>query len=292
MLSIPSNSSINSSWSNIRFRDGNYNLLSSWIESYSTSSAIVWVMFPNGISAHSAETIYMETGNLIDNFFDGITVGEAPQLSGTYGQYDNGAKVFSFYENFAGTALNSRWTAAGSVSTDNGITMTYHSIIYASYAPPSTGAIYESLFKYLNSGNDYEVDAGFGGITSLNPTSGYATYNDRPPLGSLYYANGSQVTYGSTYDFSEVTGTFYITGLGLFGSTQNILLNDSIAVSNTDTTYSLSQITTIYLQQNGGIGGESFTQWVRVRAYPPNGTMLIQVNKFSNNINILSQSVI
>ncbi len=35
--------------------------------------------------------------------------GEAPQLSPSWGQWDNGPKVFPFYDNFAGTTLNSRW---------------------------------------------------------------------------------------------------------------------------------------------------------------------------------------
>ena len=37
--------------------------------------------------------------------FDKNYWGEAPSLSGTYGQYDNGANVFTFYDNFAGASL-------------------------------------------------------------------------------------------------------------------------------------------------------------------------------------------
>lgn len=43
---------------------------------------------------------------------DGISVGEAPELSRYYGQFDNGANIFghpagaSGYYNFKGTVLN------------------------------------------------------------------------------------------------------------------------------------------------------------------------------------------
>jgi len=53
--------------------------------------------------------------------------GEAPQLSPSYGQYDDGASVFSFYDNFAGTSLNTNiWiavTTGGSVTVNNGVTI-------------------------------------------------------------------------------------------------------------------------------------------------------------------------
>jgi len=139
MLIIPANTSINSTYTNIRFRDGNYKLLTSWLESYTTSSATIWIVLPNGISSKSAMTIYMETGNLSDNFLDGVTVGEAPQLSATYGQYDNGAKVFSFYDNFAGTSLSSKWTdTSGTPVVNNGLTLSYPSYIgEGSYSAPS-----------------------------------------------------------------------------------------------------------------------------------------------------------
>lgn len=55
--------------------------------------------------------------------------GEAPQLSGTYGQYDNGALVFNtFYDDFAGSSLSSNWgsnyaTGTGTLTVSNGLTI-------------------------------------------------------------------------------------------------------------------------------------------------------------------------
>src|SRR5256885_8064246 len=60
--------------------------------------------------------------------FDTNYWGEAPNLSGTYGQNDNGANVFTFYDNFAGTSLSVKWTvvksSGGSVTVNNGATFT------------------------------------------------------------------------------------------------------------------------------------------------------------------------
>ena len=49
-------------------------------------------------------------------------LGEAPELSPTYAQYDNGIYVFNYYENFVGTSLPSGWTVSGVTYTvNNGI---------------------------------------------------------------------------------------------------------------------------------------------------------------------------
>ena len=40
-------------------------------------------------------------------------IGEAPSLSPSYGQYDNGALVFNTYANFGGPSLPSGWATTG-----------------------------------------------------------------------------------------------------------------------------------------------------------------------------------
>jgi hypothetical protein len=47
---------------------------------------------------------------LTTSLFNNVNTGEAPQLSSTYAEYDDGANIFNFYDNFAGTVLNtSKW---------------------------------------------------------------------------------------------------------------------------------------------------------------------------------------
>ena len=123
---------INSGWSNVKFTTGPLatgSTLQAWVESGASNTAtstIVWVLFPSGIASGST-TIYMNfmTSNVMSS--SGPT-GEAPQLSSTYAQYDNGASVFPFYDNFYGTSLNAaKWVAcdnvgAGIPAINNGIT--------------------------------------------------------------------------------------------------------------------------------------------------------------------------
>ncbi len=99
--------------------------LYAWLESCtpsctpSATSATVWVKLTSAIAgAGGTLTIYMDFLTLSTNF-DGNFWGEAPNLSGSYGQYDNGANVFTFYDNFAGTSLSSKWTTVGSTGTTN-----------------------------------------------------------------------------------------------------------------------------------------------------------------------------
>ena len=88
---------------NIRFYQGS-TYLYSWCESgcsQSSSNAVFWISLPSGIDANSKVMVDMHFGPTSSDY-DGAYAGEAPQLSGTYAQYDNGAKVFpAFYQNFA-----------------------------------------------------------------------------------------------------------------------------------------------------------------------------------------------
>ena len=67
--------------------------------------------------------------------------GEAPQLSPTYGEYDNGKKVFYYYNNFknatdlSGTSTSYPFTYANAISND-GLTINYGG--YANYVYADT----------------------------------------------------------------------------------------------------------------------------------------------------------
>jgi hypothetical protein len=95
---------------NIRFYQGTSELYS-WCESgcnsIASTSAVFWVKIPSGIGASGGiATLNMYfLANTVE--YDGSYAGEAPQLSGTFGQYDNGANVFSYYTNWPGSSLPS-----------------------------------------------------------------------------------------------------------------------------------------------------------------------------------------
>jgi len=75
--------------------NGSY--IPAWLESISNGVVTIWIKLPVSIPANSSITIDMKVNPLLN--FDGNYLGEAPQLSSTYGQYDNGASVFNMYFN-------------------------------------------------------------------------------------------------------------------------------------------------------------------------------------------------
>ena len=94
--------------SNINFQDGNGNILDSWLESGNSNtdtSTIYWISLADGIAANSSVTVYYCIYATSVNCFNTTNTGEAPQLSSTYAQYDDGASVFTNYWNFAGTVV-------------------------------------------------------------------------------------------------------------------------------------------------------------------------------------------
>jgi YD repeat-containing protein len=101
---------------NAEFTDSNGNPLYAWCESSCSSSLTtsnVWVKLDQSIPASQNIIIYLEINSLSANNFAGGFWGECPTCSPYYAQYDNGAKVFNFYDNFVGTSLSSSWTESG-----------------------------------------------------------------------------------------------------------------------------------------------------------------------------------
>ena len=114
------------------------NLMPTWVE----SNGIAWVnLGANTIAASSsANGIYYIGINSGTNFFiSGNEIGEAPQLPAAYGEYDNGANVFTIY--FNGNVPTSSFTLSGSGSSVSAVAV----------AGP-TGATINAL-KYLEAAN-------------------------------------------------------------------------------------------------------------------------------------------
>jgi len=98
------------------------NPINSWLEYTSSSpanratSASFWLDLQSGIPALSSIAIYM-VFNGSSNEFDGSIAGEAPQLSASYGAFDNGANVFDLY---GGKSWSNFTFQSGAWSTVNG----------------------------------------------------------------------------------------------------------------------------------------------------------------------------
>jgi len=258
----------NRSFANFEFVYANSTVIPAWIESNNSGKLIMWLKI-NSIPALSSEMIYLDIFPLNDNLLNATGkngIGEAPQLSPTYGEYDDGASVFNFYDNFAGTSLNTnKWTSLASVYTiDNGLQIT---------ATPSTtdNNFLESVSKYsvpliidiyrYTTNNSNNAWFGFSFPNTFS-TGGVLFYDQ---LGWSMYKGSSQISGGS-----ESLNTWYIqTG---------ILAPNGQALENINYNNILSSSIGYYSGTSGNIyigdgGGRGIIQWLRTRTYPPNSVM-------------------
>ena len=326
MLIIPANTSINSTYTNIRFRDGNYKLLTSWLESYTTSSATIWIVLPNGISSKSAMTIYMETGNLSDNFLDGVTVGEAPQLSGTYGQYDNGVKVFLAYFNGNTPISDFNYYSQYIQVFQSTAILNGKTINVINVSRVATGTFIVLIAEFVLNSAIQNQSLYVEGQTYLQATSvadnpKVGLLNNSSPEYSSIDAIAVNVGWAGAYFQQEIiqngsytpdinpggseavgwvfSGLLYISGASTYyGYTAPQLYSDAGGYSGT-TTNTIPSSGDLFI---GGIGGPNSSypvqanttqyNWMRARAYPPNGTMPIQVNELSSTVNITEGLII
>lgn len=128
------NNYVDGSANNIEFFYPNGTLAKSWLEgnvlneqqstSMNTiSNALYWVKL-NPAASGTTNVIAFGFAKMGTNLFTGQATGEAPQLSPTYGLYDNGNLVFNtLYDNFS-YQFSGYWTGSTAGTTNNGLIMT------------------------------------------------------------------------------------------------------------------------------------------------------------------------
>ncbi|MEM3862214.1 MAG: hypothetical protein QW203_07025 [Thermoplasmatales archaeon] len=302
-------SNINADLGNIRFSSdqaGN-NLLYAWLESApqgtftqgssvsSYTSSNVWVNLGNNvIPANGSLTIYMQVLSS-GTEFDGVYWGANPLWTSTYGQYDNGANVFSFYDNFAGTSLNtSKWqTSVGTgwtVSVDNGLTISGSGTssandVYINSINPvvNSGQILEG---YINQGNGSSInERGMIGASSSNTAAQVWDYGGSTGDTIAGWSAGKNSAAYIIQSETILNGAY--TYLQSISSNSNLnIYSVAITSSAVYTWYNYGAVTSttsdvpptplyvslsVYSVGNGG-SVNMFYQWVRVRTFPPNGT--------------------
>ncbi|MGC8652323.1 MAG: hypothetical protein ACP5UH_03695 [Candidatus Micrarchaeia archaeon] len=279
----------NSNLGNIRFYQGSTEL-HSWCESgcsSTASQAVFWVNLPNGIPASSKVTVNMAFEPASMNY-DGVYAGEAPQLSSTYAQYDDGASVFNNYWNFAGTSLPSGLVTSGSggtITINNGIHLVETTAgdgesLGFSTAQSTNNRVREAAINlYGSSGSDIRdrVNPSLAG-TSI----GDFGYFSQSSLSNQveYYFNGWIGTYTPTFtsatspliiDSQSYTssGTCYWDSYNYGSYTSPIYQNSYTFTAGS--TYTNGYAAT--LDSGGSIESSMYIYWIRIRAYPPNGVM-------------------
>ena len=264
---------------NIRFFSG-VNELHSWCESgctNSSSSAIFWVNLPAGVPASSNTALSMGFESVGTNY-DGVFAGEAPQLSPTYGEYDNGASVFSFYDNFAGTHISVAWdTAGGAYSVDNGLIITPANLAGESFSLNSkytAPLVIDTLQYFTTTGSPDYLGISFTNMTSTtyDYSSGYYTQIEGGEQ-LLCSTGGAPATCGSPSDtanpnqYTEQVTTLEVNGAKSAAALQNygnMVVNNNPTSSASEYPGYMGYATT---------GQTILSYWFRIRAYPPNGVM-------------------
>jgi hypothetical protein len=257
-----------------------------WIESINNGIATIWMKMPVSIPANSSISLSLNAGPSFN--FDGVYWGESPQLSSTYGKYDNGASVFNNYWNFAGTSLPSGWSGSG-YTVNNGITINapgganQTNYIITNTASYNTNQITEFYFPSgfsfgQPSGGSYGINEGW----CLKRDTG-TTRNNAIQVVNYYGAAGTQfqtvvngtATSSSTFTSgpSSFISTMYSTSAGaVFGiGTNPPLYNNSQSATLTSNIYTGNSY--IYLwsfDSNTSVGP---VYYIRTRALPPNGVM-------------------
>ncbi len=280
---------------NIEWFYTNGAVIPSWMENNASSSdsqTVFWLKL-NGIGSQTNEIIYAGFASTSTNLLNGNTVGEAPQLSGTYGQYDNGANVFSFYDNFAGTSLNTnKWQtlSTGTISVSNGVTLSCGNSQHVLLFTKNTLTYPLVLETY----STYTVTAGEPNFLRAGASlsaSNSGTYLSSE-LQSSYEVSGtttSQLIVVSASGAGTALGTAVSAGNPSIRGVQwqvtgqqYSLLNDAYTTdSGTDSSLTIANYYFLAgAMGTGGAGsGHLFIQWARARSPPPGEQMpLVTIN--------------
>jgi hypothetical protein len=284
---------------NIRFcSDPACTTWSAWLENCSPScgtsatTATVWVNLESSIPANKGTlTIYMNF-LVTDTNFDSTYWGEAPQLSSSYGQFDNGADVFNLYDDFKGTTLDtSIWNHEGSYTVNNGVSLAtstpgigcyvnnYENNIYsvATFSSPTIVEAYGELDGPLSSSQGQCILGGVGfssgrlaggSAQTTAMTNGWAQSNVNS-FGMTIWNNNAYYYPDSP---SASQGAYAIFGLGFLSGTNTIAyINGQQSASSSASTASGPLNVVLGFQGNDFIHNNYY--WIRARASFPNGAM-------------------
>jgi hypothetical protein len=286
--------------------------LDAWLESCTNScapsatSASAWVKLTSAIAGSGGTlTIYMVFLSTSTEF-DANYWGEAPTLSGTYGQYDNGANVFSDYGAFQGSSLPSGWSVSGvasfvgGTSNTGGVRLTSNSgnqygVATSSKSFSTVGACFETSAEYNGAADDigqgfYSSGAGTAtggyGPGTTNGNGYYASYEyysgSKPALRqstTTLASDGSQTmpTSGTNFLFMETCSSSGQITMQYVTNTSSQYASGVYSGLTTALTYtatiSAGASTSFLGAATGGSQSYTYIFWDRIRMNPPGGVM-------------------
>ena len=289
---------------NVEFFYSNGTIIPSWLESYTGSSAIWWLKL-GSIPASSSITVYMGIAPTSTNLFNTVNDGEAPQLicpnpsdtasCSNYAEYDDGADVFNYYENFAGTTLPNGWVlgavSGSSVTVNNGLIISGDGSDAGSTYVATTSVVFNNnniLEGYINQ-NSGVTDNERGMISISTVNNAEPVWDNGGTTGDTIAGwsagkNGvadiiqsETVLNGASTYLNSISNNsnWDIYGVSLSsnaGITTYVNYGDSSSTTSDNPSAPLYINLGVYNTGGGSTFNLQYT-WIRIRAYPPNGVM-------------------
>ena len=262
---------------NVEFFYYNGTIIPSWLENYTSTNGLWWLKIA-AIPGGSSETVYVGFVPTSTSLFNTVNDGEAPQLSSTYAEYDDGFNVFNLYSRFGGLSLPTGWSGFGSdysltygtdyltiTTTDEG---NIYGGIFTTTEVPTVPSIYE-FYGNLYTSSDYNFA---GVLDTASPTSA-------PFFNSAYVIQVGQRLHwhivggdnGYYYDTGYINQNIsQIYGLAILSSTSAQFFYNYILTP--ETTELPSETLNSFVFTGSG-GSPEKIYWYLVRACPPNGVM-------------------
>ncbi|HEV2166918.1 MAG TPA: hypothetical protein VGS23_08100, partial [Thermoplasmata archaeon] len=275
---------INANWSNgIAYYPSNDTPIYGWLESNATNTAnstLLWLRLdaiPAGGWTNVSIAFWPKS-----SFELSATgyMGEAPELSAQYAEFDNGASVFNFYDDFNGTTLASHWTGSTgwTYRVDDGFSVDsvpgsgsgiYSRSPYNSY--PAVVDFYGDLYQTTSATHFVSEGLGTSACTGCYTAEAVAW----AATGATYSGPSPQAAYFGSENFG--TSAF---------STQQAAVFTTEAVSSTEAIYEVNYTAAQTLTSNlppgplpvalaiagyspGLLTNNESTTWIRERTYVP-----------------------
>jgi hypothetical protein len=293
--------------SNVAFTYSNGTVIPSWLESGNSNSStdtVYWLKV-GSIPARSSMTVFMDFYPVADNVFNNMTTGEAPQLSPSYGEYDDGAHVFIEYGDFNSSL--SGWEAniyAGSflpTPSFNGVEMLNGNGNEGTYlASPTTlpqiPIEVEEGWDYSGSADAHAIS--MFGVSPFGPSTALISPGEGGHLPVLNQSTSAIFDYYSSFTHlrefitNSLVSSSSFTGGGSFSVVSFLTVNRTWASAGYKITdASLEDFGSVLVPTavsgpipnpfnnraliiSSGDGGSSsyqYVRWIIGRAFPPNG---------------------
>ena len=283
---------INKAFSNIAFFYNNGTPIYAWLESVTNNNATLWLKLNGSVNRTVNIKIYGQTANEMSS--KGY-YGEAPELTATYGQYDNGANVFIQYGGKSWssfTFVGGNWTTANGYLQQTSTTGSYlggpTALIESTSYSNTAKYVIAMAFSYTT-----QTDARVGIITTATPTSTSDTFGYRfigqqnnNGAGFLSFLNDGTWVVDNIYQGAVSTpyAMSVTNNAGIWsGNLRSGYGEGNILTSLSPTSYTSANsqgatsgyigISAAYYTGSTLLPNPINVQWFYMRSYPPNGVM-------------------